>query len=45
MICNEYNMVLFEYSEMIINIGYIFLFAGIAPLVPVFIFLLGYLER
>ena len=27
------------------NIGYIFLFAGIAPLVPVFIFLLGYLER
>ena len=45
MICNEYNMVLFEYSEMIINIGYVFLFAGIAPLVPVFIFLLGYLER
>ena len=45
MICNEYNMVLFEYSEMLINIGYVFLFAGIAPLVPVFIFLLGYLER
>ena len=45
MICNEYNLVLFEYSEMIINIGYVFLFAGIAPLVPVFIFLLGYLER
>ena len=45
MICNDYNMVLFEYSEMIINIGYVFLFAGIAPLVPVFIFLLGYLER
>ena len=45
MICNEYNYVLFEYSEMIINIGYVFLFAGIAPLVPVFIFLLGYLER
>ena len=45
MICNEYSMVLFEYSEMLINIGYVFLFAGIAPLVPVFIFLLGYLER
>jgi len=45
MICNEYNMVLFEYSEMLINIGYVFLFAGIAPLVPVFIFLLGYIER
>ena len=45
MICNEYNLVLFEYSEMLINIGYVFLFAGIAPLVPVFIFLLGYLER
>ena len=45
MICNEYNMILFEYSEMLINIGYVFLFAGIAPLVPVFIFLLGYLER
>ena len=45
MICNEYNVVLFEYSEMIINIGYVFLFAGIAPLVPVFIFLLGYIER
>lgn len=45
MICNEYNMVLYEYSEMLINIGYVFLFAGIAPLVPVFIFLLGYLER
>ena len=43
--CNEYNMVLFEYSEMLINIGYVFLFAGIAPLVPVFIFLLGFLER
>ena len=45
MLCNEYNMVLYEYSEMLINIGYVFLFAGIAPLVPVFIFLLGYLER
>ena len=45
MICNEYNLILFEYSEMLINIGYVFLFAGIAPLVPVFIFLLGYLER
>jgi hypothetical protein len=45
MICNEYSYVLFEYSEMLINIGYVFLFAGIAPLVPVFIFLLGYLER
>ena len=45
MLCNQYNMVLFEYSEMLINIGYVFLFAGIAPLVPVFIFLLGYLER
>ena len=45
MICTEYNLVLFEYSEMLINIGYVFLFAGIAPLVPIFIFLLGYLEK
>ena len=45
MICTEYNMVLYEYSEMLINIGCVFLFAGIAPLVPVFVFLLGYLEK
>ena len=45
MLCNDYNLILFEYSEMLINIGYLFLFAGIAPMVPVFIFLLGYMER
>ena len=44
-LCHDYNLVLYEYSEMLINLGYLFLFAGIAPMVPVFIFLLGYLER
>lgn len=45
MICTEYSMTIFEYNEMIINFGFVILFGAIAPLVAVYIFLLGYMEK
>ena len=45
MICTEYNSMICEYSEMIINLGFVLLFGACAPLVPAYVFLLGYMEK
>lgn len=45
MICQGYSMTIGEYSEMIINFGFVILFGSIAPLVAVYVLLLAYMEK
>ena len=43
--CNNYDDLIFEYSEMIILFGIVLLFGVGAPLSPLVIFILAYLEK
>lgn len=45
MILDEYTEMIYEYSEIIVDLGYLLLFGVVAPLVPVLVLLLVYAEK
>ena len=45
MILNEINDIRSEYSEIILDLGYLLLFGVVAPLVPILVLLLVYTEK
>ena len=45
MILDEYIEMIYEYSEIIVNLGYLLLFGVVAPLVPLLVLLLVYAEK
>ena len=45
MILDEYTGMVSEYSEILVNLGYLLLFGVVAPLVPLLVLLLVYTER
>mgnify|MGYP002524330321 CR=1 FL=1 len=45
MILDEYFEMIYEYSEIIVNLGYLLLFGVVAPLVPLLVLLLVYAEK
>ena len=45
MILDEYTEMISEYSEIILDLGYLLLFGVVAPLVPVLVLLLVYAEK
>lgn len=45
LICDPYNDLIAEYSEVLIQFGYVCLFSVAAPLTPLLVFVLLYLEK
>ena len=45
MILDEYTVMIYEYTEIILDLGYLLLFGVIAPLVPLLVLLLVYTEK
>lgn len=45
MILDEYTEMIYEYSEIILDLGYLLLFGVVAPLVPLLVLLLVYAEK
>ena len=45
LICQPYNDLIAEYSEVLIQFGYVCLFSVAAPLTPLLVFILLYLEK
>ena len=42
---DEYTEMIYEYSEIILDLGYLLLFGVVAPLVPLLVLLLVYAEK
>ena len=45
MILDEYTEMIYEYTEIILDLGYLLLFGVVAPLVPILVLLLVYTEK
>ena len=45
MILDEYYDMIYEYSEIILDLGYLLIFGVVAPLVPILVLLLVYVEK
>ena len=45
LILDEYTEMIYEYSEIILDLGYLLLFGVVAPLVPLLVLLLVYAEK
>ena len=45
MLCNELSTMIYEYNEMIINFGYVCLFSVTAPLTPIILLILVWVEK
>ena len=44
-LCNELSTMIYEYNEMIINFGYVCLFSVTAPLTPIILLILVWVEK
>ena len=45
LLCNETSTMIYEYNEMIINFGYVCLFSVTAPLTPIILLILVWVEK